>query len=120
VRERIEYRFRVPSAAVFTLYSYFKALEYRFRVPTAGSLKAAYSGSGKSFLAILAHNIAEYRPVADATGQARVRVGERARTSVGPTCSTIKNVITHKQKIKLNSDCTIKFVLINSSKLDFT
>jgi hypothetical protein len=35
----IEYRFRVPSAAVFTLYSYSKALEYRFRVPTAGSLK---------------------------------------------------------------------------------
>jgi hypothetical protein len=39
VRERIEYRFTVPSAAVFTLYSYSKALEYRFRVPTAGSLK---------------------------------------------------------------------------------
>jgi hypothetical protein len=39
VRKRIEYRFRVPSAAVFTLYSYSKALEYRFRVPTAGSLK---------------------------------------------------------------------------------
>jgi hypothetical protein len=38
VRERIEYRFRVPSAAIFTLYSYSKALEYRFRVPTAGSL----------------------------------------------------------------------------------
>jgi hypothetical protein len=34
----IEYRFRVPSAAVFTLYSYSKALEYRFRVPTANSL----------------------------------------------------------------------------------
>jgi hypothetical protein len=34
----IEYRFRVPSAAVFTLYSYSKALEYRFRVPTTGSL----------------------------------------------------------------------------------
>jgi hypothetical protein len=28
VRERIEYRFRVSSAAVFTLYSYSKALEY--------------------------------------------------------------------------------------------
>jgi hypothetical protein len=38
VRERIKYRFRVPSAAVFTLYSYSKTLEYRFRVPTAGSL----------------------------------------------------------------------------------
>jgi hypothetical protein len=34
----IEYRFRVPSATVFTLYSYSKALEYRFRVPTVGSL----------------------------------------------------------------------------------
>jgi hypothetical protein len=39
VRESIEYRFRVPSAAVFTLYSYSKALEYRFRVSTAGSLR---------------------------------------------------------------------------------
>jgi hypothetical protein len=36
----IEYRFRVSSAAVFTLYSYSKALEYRFRVPTAASLHA--------------------------------------------------------------------------------
>jgi hypothetical protein len=34
----IEYRFRVPSATVFTLYSYYKALEYRFRVSTAASL----------------------------------------------------------------------------------
>jgi hypothetical protein len=34
VREKIEYRFRVPSAPIFTLYSYSKALEY----PTAGSL----------------------------------------------------------------------------------
>jgi hypothetical protein len=33
----IEYRFRVPSATVFTLYSYSKALEYRFKVPTMGS-----------------------------------------------------------------------------------
>jgi hypothetical protein len=32
----IEYRFRVPNAAVFTLYLYSKALEYRFRVPTVG------------------------------------------------------------------------------------
>jgi hypothetical protein len=29
----IEYRFRVPSAVVFSLYSYSKALEYSFRVP---------------------------------------------------------------------------------------
>jgi hypothetical protein len=35
VREKIEYRFRVSSTAIFTLYSYSKALEYRFRVPTA-------------------------------------------------------------------------------------
>jgi hypothetical protein len=34
----IEYRFRVPSAAVFTLYSYSKALEYRLEYATAGSL----------------------------------------------------------------------------------
>jgi hypothetical protein len=40
VRERIEYYFRVPSTAVFTLYSYSKALEYRFRVPTAGILRS--------------------------------------------------------------------------------
>jgi hypothetical protein len=33
----IEYRFRVPSTSVFTLYSYSKALEYRFKVPSAGS-----------------------------------------------------------------------------------
>jgi hypothetical protein len=33
VRERIEYRFRVPSAAVFTLYSYSKALEYYLEYP---------------------------------------------------------------------------------------
>jgi hypothetical protein len=32
-----------------------------------------------------------------------------------------KNVITHKQKNpKLNSDCTIEFVSINSSELDLT
>jgi hypothetical protein len=35
----IEYRFRVPSAAVFTLYLYSKVLEYRFRVPNAASLR---------------------------------------------------------------------------------
>jgi hypothetical protein len=40
VRERIEYRFRVPSAAVFTLYSYSKALDYPFRVPTVGSISS--------------------------------------------------------------------------------
>jgi hypothetical protein len=40
VREGIKYRFRVSSVAVFTLYSYSKALEYRFRVSTAGSLRA--------------------------------------------------------------------------------
>jgi hypothetical protein len=34
----IEYRFRVPSAAVFTLYSYSKTLEYRLEYATAGSL----------------------------------------------------------------------------------
>jgi hypothetical protein len=39
VRERREYRFRVHSAAVFTLYSYSKTLKYHFRVPTAGSLR---------------------------------------------------------------------------------
>jgi prepilin signal peptidase PulO-like enzyme (type II secretory pathway) len=38
VRERIEYRFRVPSAAIFTLYSYSKVLEYPLEYPTAGSL----------------------------------------------------------------------------------
>jgi hypothetical protein len=36
----IECRFRAPSAAVFTLYSYSQALEYRFRVPTAASLSS--------------------------------------------------------------------------------
>jgi hypothetical protein len=36
----IEYRFRVPSATVFTLYSYSKALEYPLEYPTADSLKS--------------------------------------------------------------------------------
>jgi hypothetical protein len=40
----IEYRFRVSSATVFTLYSYFKALEYRFRVSTGIVLQVAWSG----------------------------------------------------------------------------
>jgi hypothetical protein len=39
VREIIEYRFKVPSTSVFTLYSYSKALEYHFKVPTAASLR---------------------------------------------------------------------------------
>jgi hypothetical protein len=34
----IEYRFRVPNAAVFTLYSYSKTLEYRLEYATADSL----------------------------------------------------------------------------------
>jgi hypothetical protein len=33
VRERIEYRFRVPSTTVFTLYSYSKVLEYPLEYP---------------------------------------------------------------------------------------
>jgi hypothetical protein len=44
VRERIEYRFRVSSAAVFTLYSYSKTLEYHLEYATADSL----SGSTRS------------------------------------------------------------------------
>jgi hypothetical protein len=36
----IEYRFRVPSIAIFTLYSYSKPLEYPLEYPTAGSLSA--------------------------------------------------------------------------------
>jgi hypothetical protein len=38
VRERIEYRFRVLSEAVFTLYSYSKALEYSLEYPIVCSL----------------------------------------------------------------------------------
>jgi hypothetical protein len=34
----IEYRFRVPSVAVFTLYLYSKTLEYPLEYATAGSL----------------------------------------------------------------------------------
>jgi hypothetical protein len=34
----IEYRFRVPSATVFTLYSYSKSLEYRLQYATTASL----------------------------------------------------------------------------------
>jgi hypothetical protein len=43
----IEYRFRVPSAAVFTLYSYSKFLEYRLEYATAGSLRAIQYLAGK-------------------------------------------------------------------------
>jgi hypothetical protein len=39
---------------------------------------------------------------------------------MAPLSEHLKNVITHKQKTKLNFDCTIEFVLINSSKLDLT
>jgi hypothetical protein len=52
VREIIEYRFRVPSAAVFTLYSYSKALEYRFRVPTAGSLRTGGTARPKKDIVV--------------------------------------------------------------------
>jgi hypothetical protein len=38
VRESLEYRFRVSSAAVFTLYSYSKILEYHLEYATADSL----------------------------------------------------------------------------------
>jgi hypothetical protein len=38
VRKRIEYRFRVSSTAVFTLYSYSKTLEYHLEYVTADSL----------------------------------------------------------------------------------
>jgi hypothetical protein len=49
VRKRIEYRFRVPNAVVFTLYSYSKALEYRFRVPlTTGLACFAQKPSAKA------------------------------------------------------------------------
>jgi hypothetical protein len=38
---------------------------------------------------------------------------------VGPIISgNKKNVITHKPKKNLNSDCTIEFVSINTLKLD--
>jgi hypothetical protein len=40
----IEYRFRVPSAAVFTLYSYSKALEYPLRVVFYGGASSAGVG----------------------------------------------------------------------------
>jgi hypothetical protein len=42
----IEYRFRVPSAAVFTLYSYSKSLEYYFRVSTC-ILSSSSDSAGK-------------------------------------------------------------------------
>jgi hypothetical protein len=45
VRERIEYRFRVSSAAVFTLYSYSRALEYSLEYPTAGSARVPFWSS---------------------------------------------------------------------------
>jgi hypothetical protein len=48
----IEYRFRVLSATVFTLYSYSKALEYPLEYLTVGSLSALLAAiSGKFHLA---------------------------------------------------------------------
>jgi hypothetical protein len=47
----IEYRFRVSNAAVFTLYSYSKALEYHIEYATADSLMHAEVGKAKDFLA---------------------------------------------------------------------
>jgi hypothetical protein len=66
-----------------------------------------------------------------AKGRCRAARGRRphAREAVeeaavrGKACQLffrIKNVITHKPKTKLNSDCIIKFVSINTSKLDLT
>jgi hypothetical protein len=62
VREMIEYRFRVSSATVFTLYSYSKALEYRFRVSTAASLR---NGSDISFFQLAARTIMTGGPSLD-------------------------------------------------------
>jgi hypothetical protein len=38
----------------------------------------------------------------------------------GPYLFNKKNIITHKQTVKLNSDYTVEFVSINTSKLDLT
>jgi hypothetical protein len=45
----------------------------------------------------------------------------RVREQRGPhLINDEKNIITRRLKTKLNSDCTIKFVSINTSKQDFT
>jgi hypothetical protein len=52
----IEYRFRVPSAAVFTLYSYSKTLEYHLEYATAGSLTRLvvyYTGTSLTFTSVI-------------------------------------------------------------------
>jgi hypothetical protein len=54
VRERIEYRFRVPSAAIFTLYSYSKTLEYHLVYVTAGSLMDRYYTTRDTFCIVYA------------------------------------------------------------------
>jgi hypothetical protein len=46
--------------------------------------------------------------------------GERGKSRSHDFKQAKKNIITHKQKSKLNSDCIIKFVSINISKQDVT
>jgi hypothetical protein len=75
VRKRIEYRFRVPSATVFTLYSYCKDLEYRFRLATAGSLTG--------FPSALASALATKEMCSHVT----LRVGHRVGCERGPRVS---------------------------------
>jgi hypothetical protein len=53
----IEYRFRVPSVAIFTLYSYSKALEYPLEYLTAGSLMDLYIHPLKGILHPSHHKI---------------------------------------------------------------
>jgi hypothetical protein len=50
-----------------------------------------------------------------------VREEREERGRCGPHFfNSLKNVVIHKQKLKLNSNYTIKFVAINSSKQDLT
>jgi hypothetical protein len=53
------------------------------------------------------------------TGE-HARERESMESVAGPMFLTLKKCYNSQNKNKLNSDCTIKFVSINSSKLDLT
>jgi hypothetical protein len=76
------------------------------------------SGTGSEAILCIYHEIVH--TLQDRSG-GRPRARAQERECVGQRANFFsyeKNVITHKQKIKLNSNYTIKFVSINASKLD--
>jgi hypothetical protein len=116
VRKRIEYRFRVSSAAVFTLYSYSKALEYHLEYATADSLRlsptdATSQHPNPKYLLHAALLVKKHRPTDDANG--RPILG-------GTRCGTQKRVAMHAVSgsvtpVKLNAAMHFALVVGESS-----